>query len=140
MVTIHLTDFPPRAPVVIQWESGDVITRGDTDANGAFDSEPVVVQRARAGLKSIYAYAYQGHLNQLVDHIFYDVLATPVPATPPITPSPFGPANTVPPPATPTLPPLTGDAVRIVSAEPDAATTLPSGVPSTFTFNIQYSL
>jgi CHAT domain len=93
MVTIYLTNFPPNAPVVIEWESGDFIANGETDQYGAFTSEPYRVQRLRAGLKTMYAYAYKDVLGrEQKDNIYYNVLATPAPPAtlnPPITPSPL---------------------------------------------------
>jgi hypothetical protein len=87
-VTIYLTNYPPNAPVVIEWGHGESIATGVTDGDGAFSSE-YVVQRANAGTrpKRIYAYAYKDVPGQeQQDSILY-TLATPAPSLLPPAPS-----------------------------------------------------
>ena len=80
MVTFHLLAFPPKTPVVLRWESGDFITSGTTNESGEFISVPTRVQRARAGLKRIYAYTNEGLPNQ--DEAFIYFTVSEIPATP----------------------------------------------------------
>ncbi len=82
LVTFHLLAFPPNTPVVLRWESDDFITSGTTNGSGEFISVPTRVQRARGGLKRIYAYTNEGLPNQDETFIYFtvsEILATPTP-------------------------------------------------------------